>query len=64
MALSDATKEGIYLIKLLNEIWDENIEKVLILTDNKGSIKLAENPVFHKKNNNFCYNKLHTEIIF
>ena len=49
MALSDATKEGIYLIKLLNEIWDESIEKDLILTDYKGSIKLTENPVFRKR---------------
>lgn len=49
MALSDATKEGIYLRKLFNELNDENIEKVSILTDNKESIKLAENPVFHKR---------------
>jgi hypothetical protein len=49
MALSDATKEGIYLRKLLNELCDENIEKVSILTDNTGSIKLAENPIFHKR---------------
>ena len=34
---------------LNNEVWDETIEKVLILTDDKGSIKLAENPFFHKQ---------------
>lgn len=49
MALSDGTKEGIYLCKLLNELCDDTIQKVRIFTDNKGSIKLAENPVFHKR---------------
>lgn len=49
MALSDATKEGIYLRKLFNEICDDKINKVRLLTDNKGSIKLAENPVYHKR---------------
>lgn len=49
MALSDATKECIYLSKLFSELWDNNIKQVRILTDNRGSIKLAENPVFHKR---------------
>ena len=48
IALSDATKKGFFLIKLLNEIWDETTEKGLILTNNKGLIKLVKNPVFHK----------------
>ena len=48
MTLFDATNEGIYLNQLLNEIWGETIEKVLTLRDNKKSIKIAENPVFHE----------------
>lgn len=46
MALSNATKKGICLHKLLNELWDEHIEKVSILIDNKGSIKLVKNQFF------------------
>ena len=49
MALSHATKEGIHPIILLNEVRNENIEKLHILTSNKGSIKLAENLVYQKR---------------
>ena len=49
MALSDGTKEAIYLKKLLNELCSDGLGKVRIFVDNIGAIKLAENPVFHKR---------------
>lgn len=49
MALSDGTKEAIYLRKLLNDLCDFNLKSVRLLCDNKGAIKLAENPIFHRR---------------
>lgn len=49
MSLSDATKESIDCWKVLSQLWDDSIKKVGILTDNRESITLAENPVFHKR---------------
>ncbi|GBM68121.1 Retrovirus-related Pol polyprotein from transposon TNT 1-94 [Araneus ventricosus] len=49
MALSDGTKEAIYLRKLLNELCDADVKSVRLLSDNKGAIKLAENPIFHRR---------------
>ncbi|GBM51839.1 Copia protein [Araneus ventricosus] len=49
MALSNGTKEAIYLRKLLNELCDADVKSVRLLSDNKGAIKLAENPIFHRR---------------
>lgn len=45
MALSDNTKKGIFLSKLLRKLWYDNIKKVCVLTHNRGSI----NRVFHNR---------------
>jgi hypothetical protein len=51
-ALAFATKEAVWLARLLNEITD-NLEPnrsptaTIIYGDNQGSIALAKNPVFH-----------------
>ncbi|GBN98877.1 Copia protein [Araneus ventricosus] len=45
VALSDGTKEAIYLRKLLNELHDADLKSVRLLSDNKGAIKLADNPI-------------------
>ncbi|XP_026475639.1 uncharacterized protein LOC113380719 [Ctenocephalides felis] len=48
MAISDASKEAIYLKNLLMELTDVN-ESVRIYNDNKSAQKLSYNPVFHKR---------------
>jgi hypothetical protein len=53
-ALAFATKEAVWLARLLNEITD-NLEPnrsptaTIIYGDNQGSIALAKNPVFHAR---------------
>jgi hypothetical protein len=54
MALKEATKETIYLnntITYINNTLQLNKSKniPIILVDNQGSLKLAENPEFHKR---------------
>ena len=55
MALKEATKENIYLkntIKYLTlklQLYSNNNNTPIILVDNQGSLKLAENPEFHKR---------------
>ena len=54
MALRDAVKKAIYLNNMLNYINNNlklgfNIKTPLILVDNTSTIKLAENPEFHKR---------------
>ena len=48
MALSVATKEGIYINQILNELCDETIGKVLKVTGNKIFIKLVKSLKFLK----------------
>ena len=55
MALKEATKENIYLnntIKYLTFKFqlNNNNNTPIILVDNQGSLKLAENPEFHRNN--------------
>lgn len=47
MAATAATCQGVWLKKLLNQITNTNLEPVIIYIDNKSSIDLAKNPVFH-----------------
>jgi hypothetical protein len=54
MALKEATKESIYLTSVITYINTKlqlyNTSNIpTILVDNKGSLKLAENPEFHKR---------------
>lgn len=46
MALAEATREVLYLRKLLHD-FDLNVEEFVIINDNMGAGKLASNPVFH-----------------
>lgn len=49
MALSSATKEAIYLQKLLGEIQLHCPEKIIINGDNQGALHLVKNPIFHNR---------------
>jgi len=47
MALSEASKEGLYIRRLLEDLGLKQQSSTCILCDNQGARKLAENPVFH-----------------
>ena len=50
MAISHAMQEGLYLTMLQTEMGIQKEEGgTLLLVDNQSSIKLAKNPVFHKR---------------
>jgi len=49
MALSEATKEGLYLIRFLRDLGFDHLSRVRILCDNNEARKLAKNPVFHNR---------------
>ena len=48
VVMSEATKEVIYLGRLLMELLGQPVQKVMYC-DNQGAISLAQNPVFHKR---------------
>lgn len=48
MALTEATKEAMYLKRFLVDIGFAEMSKVKIFCDN-NALKLAENPVFHNR---------------
>ena len=47
--VSDASRESIWLQKLLSDLFDSSLEHVVIHRDNQSCIKLSENPVFHDR---------------
>jgi hypothetical protein len=49
MALTQATKEAVWLKRFLQDIKLETQNNVRILTDNQSSMALAKNPVFHAR---------------
>lgn len=49
MALTEATKEAIFLRGFLSEMGLMDLAEVTIYGDNMGAKKLAENPVFHAR---------------
>jgi len=49
MALSEATKEAVYLRRFFNELSLEKLARVKVYCDNNGARRLAENPVFHNR---------------
>ena len=49
MAASNATKEAIWLRRLLEDLGFQQIEATTIHADNQGCIALARNPVAHSR---------------
>jgi len=49
MALSETTKEAIYLKTTLSELGFNELTDINIFCDNRGAISLAENPVMHTR---------------
>jgi len=51
IAASIASREAIWIRKLLADIFDQDIETTVIHCDNQSCIKLSENPVFQDRSN-------------
>lgn len=49
MALTEGAKEAIFMRRFLEELGFDRLGDITIFGDNLGSIKLAENPVFHQR---------------
>ena len=49
VSASDASREAIWLRKLLSDLFDSSLEPVVIHCDNQSCIKISENPVFHDR---------------
>jgi len=49
MAMSEASKEDVYLQGLFTKLGVKGIEKVRLFSDSCGAIKLVKNPVFHNR---------------
>jgi hypothetical protein len=49
IAVSVASREVVWLQKLLAGIFDLELEATLIHCDNQSCVKLSENPIFHDK---------------
>lgn len=49
MAITEATKEALHLLRLLSEIGFTNQHTVSIGSDNLGAQSLARNPVYHAR---------------
>ena len=64
MALSQATKEAVWLRRLLEELGKESHSPTTIMEDNQGAISTALNPVFHRKTKHIhmCYHYVRESI--
>jgi hypothetical protein len=49
IALSIAVREGVWLRKLLTDLFDHEMDPTTIHCDNQSCVKLSENPVFHDR---------------
>ena len=49
IAASDASKEAVWLRKLVSGLFGDKLEKTVVHCDNQSCIKLKENPVFHDR---------------
>ena len=49
IAASDASKEAIWLRKLLAGLFGDVLETTVIHCDNQSCVKLSENPIFHDR---------------
>ena len=47
MAATEASKQAIWLQELLEEVTEQEYQKIVIYIDNKSAIALTKNPVFH-----------------
>jgi hypothetical protein len=51
IAASDASKEAVWLRKLVYGLFGDKLETTMVHCDNQSCIKLTENPVFHDRSN-------------
>ena len=49
MGMAECVKEAIYLERFIRELGFENLGDRTVYCDNKGSLRLAENPTFHAR---------------
>ena len=49
IAASDASKEAVWLIKLVSGLFGDKLEMTVVHCDNQSCIKLTENPIFHDR---------------
>ena len=49
ISTSDASREAVWLRKMLFDLFDSSLEPVVIHCDNQSYVKLSENPVFHDR---------------
>uniref|UniRef100_A0A6V7IJ44 Reverse transcriptase Ty1/copia-type domain-containing protein n=1 Tax=Bracon brevicornis TaxID=1563983 RepID=A0A6V7IJ44_9HYME len=49
MALTEAAKEALYLKRFLGKLGFNNLNKIVLFSDNHGAQKLAKNAVFHSR---------------
>jgi hypothetical protein len=49
IAASDASKEAVWLRKLVSRLFCDKLETKVDNCDNQSCIKLTENPVFHNR---------------
>lgn len=49
MSLSEGAKETIYWTAFLKELGFKDLTDIIVISDNFGALKLAENPVFHAR---------------
>ena len=47
ISASDASREAVWLRKLLSDLFDTSLEPIVIHCDNQSCIKISEIPVFH-----------------
>jgi hypothetical protein len=52
-ALMEATKESMWLRRILKELGFRQQQATIIYCDNQGSIKLTKNPLFHTRTKHF-----------
>ena len=49
ISASDASREVVWIRKLLYDLFDSSLEPIVIHYDNQSCIKISENPVFHDR---------------
>jgi hypothetical protein len=49
IAASNASREAVWLRKLMSGLFQERLETIVIHCDNQSCLKLTENPVFHDR---------------
>ena len=49
VSASDASREAVWLRKLVSDLFGTSLEPVVIHCDNQSCIKILENPMFHDR---------------